>query len=107
LIPSTRALLLLIQADGFSLNVTTLAVVTTLVGALAGAIALLFRKLSEHQRQQIEDLTDERDLLLDKLFDMTEIADRSTGLADDAAKLLLKRRKGSRRTEPPTRESRR
>jgi hypothetical protein len=98
---------MLLQADGFSLNVTTLAVVTALVGTLAGAVALLFRKLSEHQRQQIEDLTDERDLLLDKLFDMTALADRSTDLADDAAKLLLKRRRGSRRTEPPTRESRR
>jgi hypothetical protein len=104
---------LALQADGFNMNVTTLAVVTALAGTLTGAVTFLFRAYTASQReqnkflqQQNEDLAEERDLLLDKLFDMTRTADRNTDLADDAAQLLLKRRRGTRREEPP-RESRR
>lgn len=91
---------LAIQADGFSLNVTTLAVVTALIGALAGAVTFLHRALSARDREEIKELREERDLLLDKLFDTVETADRTTDLADDATKLLLKRRRSPRATEP-------
>lgn len=89
----------LMQADGFGMNVVTLGVVVTLVGSLVGAITFLFRYASSNQDKYIDRLVDEkRDLedenreLMEALIDVLRTAHRSTDVADDAARELLKRR---------------
>jgi hypothetical protein len=90
-----------IQADpsGLVLNIPTLAVVTSIVVGLVGGISFLFKKLDSHQARQIERLQEENEILLEKLFDIMQIGERTADIGEEAAKLLLKR-KSLRRSEP-------
>lgn len=85
------------QADGLALNATTLTVVTAMVAALGGAIVFLFKMATSNQAKQIDRLTEERDLLLDRLFDMTRTADRAVDAGAEAAELLARRKPRTKR----------
>jgi hypothetical protein len=87
--------ILVLQLDngGFSLNVTTLAIITGIVGGLVAGISFIFRKLDSSQEKQIAKLTEERDLLLEKLLETIQTGERAADAGEEATKLLLKRKK--------------
>lgn len=85
--------------DGIGLNAITFGIVSAVVLALVGTITLLFKMVTSGDRQQIVDLKlEKRELqaekqeLMDALVDVLRTAHRSTDVADDAARELLKRR---------------
>lgn len=80
-IPST-------DTGGVVLNIATLAVVTGVVGTLAGAIALMYRNQNASQARQIDRLTEERDALLGRLLDTVATADRAAEAGERAGHLL-------------------
>lgn len=92
-------LLLRAQADGLALNTATLGVITAIVLGLVGAITFLFRYASSNQDKYIDRLINEKkDLeaenreLMEALIDVLRTAHRSTDVADEATRELLKRR---------------
>jgi hypothetical protein len=87
----------LAQGDGFALNTVTLGIVTAIVLGLAGAITFLFKLVTSGQQRQIDKLTEERDLLLDKLLHTMRTADRAGEAADEAARMLTSDRRAPRK----------
>ena len=89
---------LLLQIDGFGMNAATLAVVTAVVGAMAGAITWLWRYATSREARYIDRLERENDRLerekqelTEALIDSLRTGHRATDAADDAARELLKR----------------
>lgn len=87
-----------VDPGGMTLNVPTLAVVTSIVAGLIGGITFLFKKLDGAQARQIQRLEEENELLLDKLFEVMQTGERTADVGEEAARLLLKR-KIARRSE--------
>jgi hypothetical protein len=85
-------LLAVLQVDGIGLNTTTFGIVASIVIAMAGAITFLFRWATGRQDRENEALREDNRLLMEALIDVLRTANRSTDVADDAARELLKRR---------------
>lgn len=91
--------MLLLQIDGFGMNAATLAVVTAVVGAMAGAVTLLWRYATTREARYIDRLERENDRLerekqelTEALIDSLRTGHKAVDTADDAARELLKRR---------------
>lgn len=90
---------LLLQIDGFGMNAATLAVVTAVVGAMAGAITWLWKYANSRTDRYIDRLERENDRLErekaqlnEALTDALRTGHKAVDTADDAARELLKRR---------------
>lgn len=90
---------LALQIDGFGMNAATLAVVTAVVSAMAGAVALLWKYTTGREARYIDRLERENDrlerektALTEALIDSLRTGHKAVDTADDATRELLKRR---------------
>jgi hypothetical protein len=106
---TSLAVLLVMQAD-FSLSPTTLGVILAIGAGLVGAITFLFKwatrtateaQMRETTRLELELGREraEKQEILETLIDVLRTAHRSTDVADEAAKELLRQRRVKRSTK--------